>query len=231
MAKKKEKELVQFHPEHPYVILCEGRDEKEFLCYYIEYLVHEDLVPDLFYIINLGGNEEIKKTLPLLPSLDNFDQMKGFLLVRDAEMNAVGAAQSVQKTLNTSFDIAIPMTGEFIKNQDGMQFGFVLLPGKKDDGTFYNGTLEDLCCKILAPMDDKAAYFDLLKMANSYVEDIEGKRGKPFRTGHKNRLHAYLSGTDNFVGMKIGEATRAKCFDFSSDALDFLKDAIVKLAS
>ena len=40
-----------------------------------------------------------------------------------------------------------------------------------------------------------------------------------------------MSGTDDFVGMKIGEAARANCFDFSSEALDFLKDAIVTLAS
>ena len=40
-----------------------------------------------------------------------------------------------------------------------------------------------------------------------------------------------MSGTDDFVGMKIGAAARANCFDFSSEALDFLKDAIVTRAS
>ena len=85
MAKRKG--LFQLHPEHPYVILCEGRDEELFLRYYLEYLVAENLVPDSFNIIDLGGNEEMKKTLPLFPSLDYFDQMKGFLIVRDAETN------------------------------------------------------------------------------------------------------------------------------------------------
>ena len=227
----KRKGLFQLHPEHPYVILCEGRDEELFLRYYLEYLVAEKLVPDSFNIIDLGGNEEMKKTLPLFPSLDYFDQMKGFLIVRDAETNAAGAAQSIQRTMNTSFSISIPITGKFVKNHDGMHFGFVLLPGKKEDGNFYDGTLEDLCCNILSHEDDKKSGFNLLGMADSYVKEIEEKRKKTFRTIHKNRLHAYLSGTDDFVGLKIGEAARAKCFDFSSEALDFLKDAIVQLSS
>lgn len=229
MAKKKKS--FQLHPEHPYVILCEGRDEELFLRYYIEYLVSKKLVDDSFNIINLGGNEEMKKTLPLFPSLDYFDQMKGFLIVRDAETNAASAAQSVQKTMNTSFDLLLSIDGAFVENQDGIRFGFVLLPGKKADGTFYNGTLEDLCCKILALSDDKASGVALLEMANSYVKTVEEKRKYAFKTIHKNRLHAYLSGTDDFVGMKIGEAAHARCFDFSNDALNFLKDALVDLSS
>lgn len=220
----------QLQPEHPCVILCEGKDEDMFLRYYIKYLVEKNLVSDSFYIIDLGGNEDMKKRIPILSSLDNFDQMKGFLVVRDAERDAISAAQSIQKTLNTSFSIAIPTTGEFVKNQDGIQFGFVLLPGKKEDGTFDNGTLEDLCCKILALPGDKTSDFDLLDMAKSYIKDVEGKREKSFRTVHKNRLHAYFSGTDEFVGMKIGEAAQANCFDFSSESLDVLKDALMQLA-
>lgn len=56
-------------PNIPHVILCEGRDEEMFLRYYIEYLVNKKLVPDTFNIINLGGNEEMRKTLHLFPSL------------------------------------------------------------------------------------------------------------------------------------------------------------------
>ena len=76
-------------PNIPHVILCEGRDEEMFLRYYIEYLVNKKLVPDTFNIINLGGNEEMRKTLHLFPSLDYFDQMKGFLLVRPSLFNKV----------------------------------------------------------------------------------------------------------------------------------------------
>ena len=104
-------------PNIPYVILCEGRDEEMFLRYYIEYLVNKKLVPDTFNIINLGGNEEMRKTLHLFPSLDYFDQMKGFLVVRDAESNAISAAQSIQQSLEDAFQISIAMDGRFVKRK------------------------------------------------------------------------------------------------------------------
>lgn len=34
----------QLQPEHPCVILCEGKDEDMFLRYYIKYLVEKNLV-------------------------------------------------------------------------------------------------------------------------------------------------------------------------------------------
>lgn len=51
----------QLQPEHPCVILCEGKDEDMFLRYYIKYLVEKNLVSDSFYIIDLGGNEDMKR--------------------------------------------------------------------------------------------------------------------------------------------------------------------------
>lgn len=217
-------------PNIPHVIFCEGQDEEMFLRYYIEYLVNKKLVPDTFNIINLGSNEEMRKTLHLFPSLDYFDQMKGFLVVRDAESNAIGAAQSIQQSLKDAFQISIAMDGSFVENQEGMRFGFVLLPGKEREDTFSNGTLEDLCCQILNLSQEEFSGNNLLKVVDSYLDEVQQKRDCSFRTPHKNRLHAYLSGTDSFVGMKIGEASKAKCFDFSSHALDFLKNAILQLA-
>ena len=40
-----------------------------------------------------------------------------------------------------------------------------------------------------------------------------------------------LTGTDSFVGMKIGEAAQAGCFDFSHDKLNFLQNALLRLAT
>ena len=93
-----------------------------------------------------------------------------------------------------------------------------------------NGTLEDLFCQILNLSQEEFSGNNLLKVADSYLDEVQRKRDCSFRTPHKTRLHAYLSGTDSFVGMKIGEASKAKCFDFSNHALDFLKNAILQLA-
>lgn len=231
----KKGESLKLIPDRPHVILCEGRDEKSFLCYYIEYLVKCQVVPDTFNVIDWGGNEDMRKELRRFPSIvqsvDYYDRMRGFLIVRDAESNAIGAAQSLQHHMNQAFGIDIQLEGQFVQNPDGIRFGFVLLPGKNDEGAFYDGTLEDLCCQILKEDSDECSGQKLLKLSESYLDAVLQNRETPLRTVHKNKLHAYFSGTDRFVGMKIGEAARAQCFDFSSPVLDFLKEALIALSS
>lgn len=57
----KKGESLNLIPDRPHVILCEGRDEKSFLCYYIDYLVKRQVVPDTFNVIDWGGNEDMRK--------------------------------------------------------------------------------------------------------------------------------------------------------------------------
>lgn len=227
----KKGESIKLIPKIPYVILCEGRDEELFLRCYVSHLVEGKVAPDTFNIINLGGNEELQKKLRVLHSVEYYDHMQGFLIIRDAEASAVNAARSLQKSMNAAFDMDIPLDGRFTQNSEGIRFGFVLLPGKNDEGDFCDGTLEDLCCQILRESPKEFSGNDLLKLSHSYLEAVEQKRQTPLRTAHKNQLHAYLSGTDRFVGLKIGEAARVQCFDFSSPALDFLKEALIQLSS
>ncbi|WP_296829280.1 DUF3226 domain-containing protein [uncultured Megasphaera sp.] len=227
----KKGESIKLIPKIPHVILCEGRDEELFLRYYVAYLVGAGVIPDTFNIIDFGGNEDLKRRLRVLPYVEHYEAMKGFLIIRDAESNAGGAAQSLQHHMNAAFGIDIHIDGQFVQNTDGLRFGFVLLPGKNDEGDFCDGTLEDLCCQILKEGSDECSGQKLLNLSDSYLDAVLQNRETPLRTAHKNQLHAYFSGTDRFVGMKIGEAARAKCFDFSSPALDFLKEALIALSS
>lgn len=227
----KKGDSIKLIPKIPHVILCEGRDEELFLRCYVSHLVEGKVVPDTFNIINWGGNEELQKKLRVLHSVEHYDRMRGFLIIRDAESDAGGAAQSLQHHMNEAFGIDIPLDGEFVKNPDGIRFGFVLLPGKNTEGAFCDGTLEDLCCQILKEDSDECSGQKLLKLSDSYLYAVLQNRETPLRTAHKNKLHAYFSGTDRFVGLKIGEDARAKCFDFSSPALDFLKEALIELSS
>lgn len=49
------KTSIRLFPKIPYVILCEGIDEKFFLIQYIEYLVKRGIVPDSYNVIDMGG--------------------------------------------------------------------------------------------------------------------------------------------------------------------------------
>ncbi|MDR1070204.1 MAG: hypothetical protein LBL37_05430 [Gracilibacteraceae bacterium] len=44
-----------------------------------------------------------------------------------------------------------------------------------------------------------------------------------FSREHKNKLYTYLSLTDEYVGLKIGESARAEAFDFAANNLSPLK--------
>lgn len=225
------KTSIRLFPKIPYVILCEGIDEKFFLIQYIEYLVKRGIVPDSYNVIDMGGNEELRKNMPIISKLAHYQEMKGFLVLRDAEMDAKGAAISVRQSILRAFSVSIPEDDTFVKNEEGALFGYTLLPGWSADKTYRNGTLEDLCWDIMKNKKNELSEEMLKELSIDYVKRAASLRDKNFRTLHKNKLHAYLSGTDSFVGMKIGEAAQAGCFDFSHTALDFLQEALLRLAN
>ena len=143
------KTSIRLFPKIPYVILCEGIDEKFFLIQYIEYLVKQGIVPDSYNVIDMGGNEELRKNIPVISKLEHYPEMKEFLVLRDAEMDAQAAAISVRQSILRAFSVSIPEDDTFVKNEEGIVFGYTLLPGWSTDKTYRNGTLEDLCWDIM----------------------------------------------------------------------------------
>jgi hypothetical protein len=103
--------------------------------------------------------------------------------------------------------VEVPDTGDFVySDQYAMKIGFYLWPGLQN-GRFHNGTLENTCCALLHKGQDELDVGLLGELAGNYLASIQSHHGE-FKRAHKNRLHAILSGTDHFVGMKIGEALR-----------------------
>lgn len=230
MADTFRKDKAPFTKAHPYVILCEGIDEWNFIVSYLnKYAIPNLAFPDLFHVYNMDGNEDMLGQLGTLTKLDNYENMKGFLLVRDAEQNWEAASMAVRKRIQDCFHIQCSENGKVTAGENGVKVGFTLLPGPDETGQFQNGTLEDLCLRIVHTKSQELNADQLKTLADSYVHEVETQKPKGLRTIHKNRLHAYLAGTDRFVGLKIGEASNAGCFDFSSPYLDFLKRALLEL--
>lgn len=80
----------------PNLIICEGRDEQEFL---IKYLNSSALsaVPGFsndIQVIDFGGNSELARKLNILKNMENFDSLTSLLIIRDAETNAESACLS-----------------------------------------------------------------------------------------------------------------------------------------
>lgn len=177
--------------------------------------------------MDFGGVDDVQKGLRNLPKMEHFLDMKAVLVVRDAEGNVEAAVNALQYVLQDSVNASVDKFGKLTISDDGIKVGFVLLPGVDNKGEFVSGTLEDLCLKILKP--EKAAM--VLGYTDSCLEQIKQDvyADKEYKTKHKNRLHAYFSATDRFVGMKIGEVAKSGAFDFGNKALEFLKKALQEM--
>jgi len=53
--------------------------------------------------------------------------------------------------------------------------------------------------------------------------------GQKIARPHKTKLHSYLSGKDDFVGLKIGEASKAGAWDWDHERLKQFKDLITAM--
>ena len=97
-----------------------------------------------------------------------------------------------------------------------IKVGYALFPIFDSDKT--SGTLEDLC---LCTLFHQASAMSL-KVVDDAVTKVE-KDGEKLRRPHKNKLHTYLSLTNDFVGLKIGESAKANAFCFSAREFEPLK--------
>ena len=91
------------------LIMCEGLDEKLFLCYYLnsEERINEDprYSTDV-YVFDYGGIKDLKKQLKTIRSVPGFHDIKTLLILRDAEKDVQGAINQVKKDLeNTNFSV------------------------------------------------------------------------------------------------------------------------------
>jgi hypothetical protein len=77
-----------------------------------------------------------------------------------------------------------------------------------------NGTLEDLCLGALSSANKDT----ILNITDAAVSSASAQAGA-FSREHKNKLHTYLSLTNEYVGLKIGESAKARAFDFSASNL------------
>ncbi len=217
MNEKKEKANVKI--ECPHLIICEGIDATLFIVYWLEKVFKDFDRYKQFQPVKADGNSDIPRMIKMLPSLPNFSTVRSLTVVRDSETNPQGAAQSLQASfLNAGF--AVPSGPCVVARPAGsernVKVGYALFP--KLNSSDESGTLEDLCLKILDHPDKEK----ILCIADDAVEACKEQVGQ-LKRPHKNRLHTYLSLTDKFVGMKIGQSSEAKAFNFLASEMEPLK--------
>jgi hypothetical protein len=186
------------------LLFVEGVDAHRFLIYACNQFRKDDQVQ----VIDFGGNKDLFTGLKVWRSASNFDQVETLVIVRDAENNFDSAMQSIRDAILRS-DIGFPIPDKpFEFASDGnLKLAFMIFPGPY----FTSGTLEDLC---LSTIKNKS----LLSCCESFLTCCTSN-GQVFTQKHKNKLYSYLSGTNEFKGMKIGEAAKCGAWDWNHNAL------------
>jgi len=140
------------------------------------------------------------------------------------ETNAASACQSIQAALrDTGFaapDKPCCRMTDSRASYPHISTGFVLFPSCS--AALQNGTLEDLCLRMLAQENAKT----LLSSADAALAPYK----KQLPRLHKNRLHTYFSMTDAFVSLKVGEASRDGAFCYECPEMESLKSFLVQMA-
>ena len=203
----------------PNLILCEGKDAYYFIIYWLNNAFVD--TPHKYQAIDFGGNSELSKRIGNL-LLSKASLIKSILIIRDAESDYDKAVNEVNKALENNS--LIPNNENLSCNQicdhNNKKIAFTLFPSLSDKSE--NGTLEDFYIKHLKNPKPK----DILNKIDCFTNSLNKKFNHP----HKTKLHTYFSVSD-FVGDKLGEATKKGAFNFECDELINLKKLLIKLAN
>lgn len=214
---------VKILKEH--LILCEGRDAKEFLIAFLncEALAGTPVFSKDIQVMDFGGNEQLAQHISILKNMEGFESVKSLVIVRDAERNQEGAIDTLRATLK---NCGLPVPEVPYQIAEGqIKTGYVLFP--TCDADVRQGTLEDLCLSILAENNNEA----ILAEIDTLIQTLGDKYDRKFPHEFKTKLHSYFSVTDDFVALKIGEAARANAFNWYSEKLIPLRSFILSAVS
>jgi hypothetical protein len=203
----------------PHVIVCEGIDAKNYLIWLLQALIANDTAFERFQVIDAGGIDDLPRYVAAMPKLPSFSFIKTLTVMRDAEANAADSERSVRDLLRRH-RFAVPSSACTpccpCGDEEDVITGYALFPFFDKEAE--DGALEDLCLETLAGKDAEGR----LRIADGAISQVGEKFGK-LKWPHKSRLHTYLSLTDEFVTLKLGESAKAGAFDFQAPKLEPLK--------
>ena len=203
--------------ERPQVIVAEGADA----CFFLMWAIQDWGSADI-QLVDFGGISELRPFLQSLRGgIPGSSQITSLVVARDAEYSASQAFESAADALLAA-GFAAP-NSPFEITDGTPRTGIVIFPGfaSPDNPTeLADGTLEDLCLATVAGDP-------LLECVDDFL-DCAGKVNGPSHP-KKARLHAYLAGKEDFAGLKLGEATRARAWALDHQAVRPIRNTISQM--
>ena len=200
------------------IALCERIDIAAFVDVYIKYLRTQGMEIPKVRIVNL---QELENLPQYLENLEQF--------VEPANIGKVIVfADASKKRLERQYFITATLQRSFLQALD---YDFCLFPRKSGKGNWTPGFLEDLLLPTLSQeSSEECEFYNLHGITHEFLFTVQNCRGKNNRFVNisRNFLYSYLSGTEKFVGLRLGEAAAKGAFDLEHESFKDLKEFISK---
>jgi len=204
----------------PKLLVVEGKDAYFFCIWALKAFGVDDV-----QVLDFGGIGDLTKYLKTLTEFPGYDQvnMSTLVIARDAESNPATAIANIKASLHEA-DFTVP-DNPFEFTTGIPRIAFIIFPGFETSTASQNrlsaGTLDDLCLNIVK---DTSTF----GCVDLYMQCLQSN-GEKIPRPHKSKLHSYLSGKDKYVGLKIGEASKAGAWDWTHPKLEKFKDIITNM--
>ena len=201
------------------IALCERIDIAAFVDVYIKYLRTQGMEMPKVRIVNL---QELENLPQYLDDLEQF--------VEPANIGKVLVfADASKKRLERQYFITAALQRSFLQK---LEHDFYLFPRKSEKGNWTPGFMEDLLLPTLSQeSSEECEFYNLHSITHEFLFSVQNCRGKGnrFVNTSRNFLYSYLSGTEKFVGLRLGEAAAKDAFNLEHESFKDLKEFISKL--
>ena len=201
------------------IALCERIDIAAFVDVYIKYLRTQGVEIPLVRIVNL---QELENLPQYLENLEQFAEPANIGKV-------VVFADASKKRLERQYFITATLQRSFLQ---ALEYDFYLFPRKSEKGNWTPGFLEDLLLPTLSQeSSEECEFYNLHGITHEFLFTVQNCRGKDnrFVNTSRNFLYSYLSGTEKFVGLRLGEAAAKGAFNLEHEGFKDLKEFISRL--
>ena len=179
-------------------LLVEGRDEELFFGALLRELGINDV-----QVQNCRGKDNLSIVLLEIAQDPDIHLINSIGIVRDADLSANGAFQSVQSALRRS---NLPVPTRMLQSTAGNpSLSVFIMPDNAS-----NGALEQLCLSAL--VDDPA-----MPCVEDFLKCISDRVFEPPRDQQKARIHAFLASRED-PELRLGEAAQRGYIDWNHPA-------------
>ena len=198
------------------IALCERIDIATFIDVYIKYLCTQGMKIPKVRIVNL---QELENLPQYLENLEHFAAPANIGKV-------IVFADASKKRLDKQYFIKASLKRKVLQD---LKYDFYLFPRKSEKGNWTPGFLEDLLLPTLSQeSSEECEFYNLHGITYEFLFTVQNCRGKDnrFVNTSRNFLYSYLSGTEKFVGLRLGEAAAKGAFDLKNEAFKDLREFI-----